>query len=111
MYFGWKGGGYFLRIDGSKTNSRVVLVLPVCNLAPSIKAQGNEDFFAPLLKICIVIYHSCAKLRAIIELGAALWKFLVHKSVSLFTVTFGENVLTLAKSPLALKCMATVHIS
>ena len=49
------------------------------------------------------IYRSSAlkshsKLKAAIILRAALQNFLVHQNLSLFTVTFGEKVLTLAKS-------------
>ena len=39
-----------------------------------------------------------AHLRATIRLRAAFGIFLLHKNSSLFTVTFGEKVLTLAKS-------------
>ena len=39
-----------------------------------------------------------AHLRAAIGLGAALGIFLLHQNSNLFTVTFGEKVLTLAKS-------------
>ena len=51
----------------------------------------------------IFIYHSRAlksrsKLKATIGLIAALENFLLHKNLSLFSVTFGEKVLTLAKS-------------
>ena len=51
----------------------------------------------------IFSYHSRAlksrsKLRAAIGLKAALFYFLLHQNSSLFTVTFGEKVLTLAKS-------------
>ena len=41
---------------------------------------------------------SSSKLRARIGLRAALGNFLLHQNSSLFTVTFGEKVLTLAKS-------------
>ena len=41
---------------------------------------------------------SRSKLRAAIGLRAALGNFLLHQNSSLFTVTFGEKVLTLAKS-------------
>ena len=41
---------------------------------------------------------SRSKLRAAIGLRAAFGKFLLHQNSSLFTVTFGEKVLTLAKS-------------
>ena len=48
-------------------------------------------------------YHSRAlksrsKLRAALGLRAAFGIFLLHQNSSLFTVTFGEKVLTLAKS-------------
>ena len=48
-------------------------------------------------------YHSRAiknrsRLRAAAGLRAAFENFLLHESISLFTVTFGEKVLTLAKS-------------
>ena len=48
-------------------------------------------------------YHSRAlksrsKLRAALGLRAAIEIFLLHQNSSLFTVTFGEKVLTLAKS-------------
>ena len=51
----------------------------------------------------IYIYRSRAlksrsKLRAAIGLRAAFGKFLLHQNSSLCTVTFGEKVLTLAKS-------------
>ena len=45
---------------------------------------------------------SHSKLKAAIMLRAALQNFLVHQNLSLFTVTFGEKLLTLAK------CAATV---
>ena len=38
------------------------------------------------------------KLKAAIRLKAALGNFLLHQNSSLFTVTFGGKVLTLAKS-------------
>ena len=41
---------------------------------------------------------SLSKLKAAIWLRAALEIFLLHQNLSLFTVTFGEKVLTLAKS-------------
>ena len=41
---------------------------------------------------------SRSKLKAAIGLRAALENFLLHQNLSLFTVTFGEKVLTLAKS-------------
>ena len=41
---------------------------------------------------------SRSKLRAAIGLRTALGIFLLHQNSSLFTVTFGEKVLTLAKS-------------
>ena len=41
---------------------------------------------------------SRSKLRAVIGLRAAFGKFLLHQNSSLCTVTFGEKVLTLAKS-------------
>ena len=41
---------------------------------------------------------SRSKLRAAIRLRAAFGNFLLHKNSSLFTVAFGEKVLTLAKS-------------
>ena len=41
---------------------------------------------------------SRSKLRAAIRLRAAFGNFLLHKNSCLFTVTFGEKVLTLAKS-------------
>ena len=48
-------------------------------------------------------YHSCAlksrsKLKVAIGLRASFWDFLLHQNSSLFTVTFEEKVLTLAKS-------------
>ena len=51
---------------------------------------------------CIALFRqglkSRSKLRAAIGLRAALGIFLLHQNSSLFTVTFGEKVLTLAKS-------------
>ena len=41
---------------------------------------------------------SRSKLRAAIRLRAAFGNFSLHKNSSLFTVTFGEKFLTLAKS-------------
>ena len=41
---------------------------------------------------------SRSKLRAAIELRASFGIFLLHQNSSLFTVTFGEKVPTLAKS-------------
>ena len=41
---------------------------------------------------------SHSKLKAAIGLRAAFGKFLLHRNASLCTVTFGEKVLTLAKS-------------
>ena len=41
---------------------------------------------------------SRSKLKAAIGLRAALQNFLLHQNLCLFTVTFGEKVLTLAKS-------------
>ena len=48
-------------------------------------------------------YRNCAlksrsKLRAAIGLRASLDIFLLHQNSSLFTVTFGEKILTLANS-------------
>ena len=53
-----------------------------------------------LLKMiyCSRALKSHSKLRAAIGLRDALGIFLLHKNSSLFTVTFGEKVLTLAKS-------------
>ena len=50
-----------------------------------------------------IIYCSCrlkslSKLRALIGLRASFGIFLLHQNSSLFTVTFEEKVLTLAKS-------------
>jgi hypothetical protein len=45
--------------------------------------------------ICTV---AALKLKAAIGLRAALEIFLLHQNLSLFTVTFGGKVLTLAKS-------------
>ena len=39
------------------------------------------------------------KLRAAIELKTLFGNFLLHQNSILFTVTFGEKMLTLAKSP------------
>ena len=51
---------------------------------------------------CIALFRQGLKsrfeLRATIGLRAALGIFLLHQNSSLFTVTFGEKVLTLAKS-------------
>ena len=44
------------------------------------------------------VLKSRSKLRAATGLRAALENFLLHESISLFTVTFGEKVPTLAKS-------------
>ena len=41
---------------------------------------------------------SRSKLRAAIRLRAAFGNFLLHENGGLFTVTFGDKVLTLAKS-------------
>ena len=41
---------------------------------------------------------SRSKLRAAMGLRATLGNFLLHRNSSLFTVTFGDKVLTLAKS-------------
>ena len=49
------------------------------------------EYRSPALK-------SRSKLGAAIGLRAALGNFLLHQNSSLFTVTFGEKVLTLAKS-------------
>ena len=62
------------------------------------------DFLPTQLQITFhFIYRSRAlnsrsKLRATTGLRAALKKFLLHENISLFTVTFGEKVPTLAKS-------------
>ena len=62
-----------------------------------IRPRPNFGYFTT------VIYRSRAlksrsKLRAAIGLRATLENFLLHQNSSLFTVTFGEKVLTLAKS-------------
>ena len=44
------------------------------------------------------VLKSRSKLRAAIGLRASFGNFLLHQNSSLFTVTFGEKVLTLAKS-------------
>ena len=45
-----------------------------------------------------IMHAVAAHLRAAIGLRAAFGKFLLHQNSSLCTVTFGEKVLTLAKS-------------
>ena len=51
-------------------------------------------------------YEYCSRtLKSRSELRAVVGKFFLHQNSSLFTVTFGEKVLTLAKSR-ALKCAA-----
>jgi len=49
-------------------------------------------------RYCSRALKSRSKLRAAIGLRAAFGKFLLHQISSLCTVTFGEKVLTLAKS-------------
>ena len=51
-----------------------------------------------MYKYRIRVLKSHSKLRAAIGLRAAFGKFLLHQNSSLFTVTFGEKVLTSAKS-------------
>ena len=69
---------------------------------PNTKVFPGSRNLAP--DSCVVIVYrsrvlkSRSKLRAAIELRAALGIFLLHQNSSLFTVTFGEKVLTLAKS-------------
>ena len=50
------------------------------------------------LKNCSRTLKSRSKLKAANGLKAALENFLLHQNLSLFTVTFGEKVLTFAKS-------------
>ena len=49
-------------------------------------------------KYCSRALKSRSKLRAAIGLRASLENFLLHQNSSLFTVTFGEKLLILAKS-------------
>ena len=69
----------------------------------SLADNFNHHIDMSNLPVCFYDYRSRAlksrsKLRAAIGLRAAFGKFLLHQNSSLCTVTFGEKVLTLAKS-------------
>ena len=60
--------------------------------------QISDLRFICQLKYLSRALKSRSKLRAAIGLRAAFGKFLLHQISSLCTVTFGEKVLTVAKS-------------
>ena len=65
---------------------------------PFRSRYGNQQFYSCLhYKYRSRALKGRSKLRAAIGLRAALFYFLLHQNSSLFTVTFGEKVLTLAK--------------